>query len=223
MSKYATSWSGGKDSCLAHWEAISQGLQVGHLLTIISKDSTESLSHGLAPDLIALQAQALGMPILQQKVTPDAYETGFKDALNQLKLQGVTGLVTGDIYFQPHKDWIDRVCGDVGIQAVLPLWTKGTEHVLTEFIDAGFKAITVCAQIKYFDKEWMGREVDKTFIADLRQLSKEYKIDLCGEAGEYHTFVYDGPTFTRPVKISKTAPLARDGYWFLNVQEYSIY
>jgi uncharacterized protein (TIGR00290 family) len=222
MIEYAASWSGGKDSCFAHWKAISQGLKVGHLLNVVNQDSTVSMSHGIAPDLIALQARAMGMPIFQQKVTPDAYEAGFKDALSQLKLQGVTGLVTGDIYFQPHKDWIDRVCGDVGIRAVLPLWEINTARVLTEFIDAGFKAIVVCAQAKYFGKEWMGREVDNTFTAELHQLAEELNIDLCGEAGEYHTFVYDGPTFNKSVKIGRMTPVARDDHWFLDIREYSI-
>jgi len=218
MTEYAASWSGGKDSCLAYWKAISQGLKVSHLLNCINQDSTKSMSHGLDRKLIALQAQAMGLPILQQKVTWETYEAGFKDALEKLKLKGITGLVTGDIYLQEHKDWIDRVCGESGVKAVLPLWEMDTAQLLTDFIQAGFKAIIVSVKAKFLGKEWLGRQVDKKLASELGQLG----IDVCGEAGEFHTFVYDGPAFKKPVKIGKAIPIARNDHWTLDILEYSL-
>jgi diphthine-ammonia ligase len=217
MTVYAASWSGGKDSCLAYWKAMSQGLHVSHLLNFINTDSTRSMSHGLDSELLALQAQAMGVPILQQKVTWETYEAGFKDALEKLKLEGIGGLVTGDIYLQEHKDWIDRVCGEVGVRALLPLWGVDSAQLISDFIDAGFKAIIVSVKVKFLGKEWLGRQIDRKLVSELGQLG----IDVCGEAGEFHTFVYDGPSFKKPVKIGRTTVTSRNDHWTLNIKEYS--
>jgi diphthine-ammonia ligase len=218
MTEYAASWSGGKDSCFACWKAISQGLKVSHLLNFINTDSTRAMSHGLDRELIALQAQAMALPILQQKVTWETYESGFKAALHELKLKGITGLITGDIYLQVHKDWIDRVCGESGIEAVLPLWEIDSAQLLADFIEAGFKAIVVSVKAELLGKEWLGRQVDSKLASELSRLN----LDVCGEAGEFHTFVYDGPMFKKPVKIGKSVPIARDNHYTLDIQEYSL-
>ena len=222
MTKYAASWSGGKDSCFAYWKATSQGLKVSHLLNFINQDSTKAMSHGLDSKLIALQAQAMGLPILQQKVTWETYEAGFKNALAKLKLKGITGLVTGDIYLQEHKDWIDRVCGESAVRAVLPLWEMDTTQLLTDFIEAGFKAIIVSVKAQLLGKEWLGRQVDSKLASELSQLPGQLNIDVCGEGGEFHTFVYDGPAFKKPIKIGKAVPIARDDHWTLDILEYSL-
>ena len=218
MTTYAASWSGGKDSCLAYWKAIGGGFKVNHLLNFIHADSTKSMSHGLDSKLIALQAEAMGLPILQQKVTWDTYEAGFKNALEMLKPEGVKGLVTGDIYLQEHKDWIDRVCGEVGVIALLPLWGMNSDALLMEFIEAGFKAVIVSVKAKFMGKEWLGKQLDKDIASELNRLG----VDVCGEAGEFHTFVYDGPSFKRPIKFGDTAVVSRDGHWTLNIKEYSL-
>jgi diphthine-ammonia ligase len=222
MIEYAASWSGGKDSCFSYWKAISQGLKVSYLLNFINKDSTRAMSHGLNSKMIALQAQAMGMPILQQKVTWETYEAGFKDALEKLKLKGITGLVTGDIYLQEHKDWIDRVCGESGVKALLPLWGMDSARLLTDFIETGFKAIIVSVKAKFLGKEWLGRQVDNKLAFELSHLANKATIDVCGEGGEFHTFVYDGPLFKKPIKIGKSVPIARDGHWTLDIREYSL-
>jgi diphthine-ammonia ligase len=218
MTEYAASWSGGKDSCFACWKAVSQGLKVSHLLNFINTDSTRAMSHGLDRKLIALQAQAVALPILQQKVTWETYEAGFKAALHQLKLKGITGLITGDIYLQEHKDWINRVCDESGFNALLPLWEMDGARLMADFIEAGFKAIVVSVKAEFLGKEWLGRQVDSKLIAELNQLS----IDICGEAGEFHTFVYDGPMFKKPIKIGRSVSIARDNHYTLDIQEYSL-
>ncbi|HEX75318.1 MAG TPA: diphthine--ammonia ligase [Dehalococcoidia bacterium] len=220
--EYAASWSGGKDSCFAYWKAVSLGLKVSYLLNFINEDSARAMSHGLDHKLIALQAQAMGLPIIQQRVTWDTYEAGFKAALEELKLKGVTGLVTGDIHLQEHKDWIDRVCGEIGVEAILPLWQMDTSQLLTDFIDAGFKATVVSVKAEFFGEEWLGRQVDGKLTAELSQLAKRLNIDPCGEAGELHTFVYDGPPFKKAIEIINSAPVFRDDRWFLDILEYSL-
>ena len=222
MAEYAASWSGGKDSCFAYWKAISRGLKVSYLLNFINEDSTRAMSHGLDHKLIALQAQAMGLPIIQQPVTWETYEAGLKAALEELKPKGIVGLVTGDIHLQEHKDWIDRVCGEIGMKAVLPLWQMDTSQLLTDFIEAGFKAVVVSVKAEFFGKEWLGRQVDDKLAAELSQLAERLDMDPCGEAGEFHTFIYDGPCFKKSIRISKTVPVARDDRWFLDILEYSL-
>ncbi len=222
MTEYAVTWSGGKDSCLAYWKAISQGLKVSYLLNFVNRDSTRALSHGLDHKLIALQAQAMNLPIVQRNVTWETYEAGFKAALAELKLKGITSLITGDIYLQDHKDWIDRVCGEAGMKAELPLWQMDTSELLTDFINAGFKAIIVSLKTKIFGKEWLGRQVDSKLAAELFQLAERLNIDPCGEGGEFHTFVYDGPFFSKPIRIVNSTSVLRDDRWFLDILEYSL-
>jgi len=220
--RYAASWSGGKDSCFAYWKAISQGLKVSYLLNFINEDATKAMSHGLDPQLIALQARAMEVPLLQQRVTWETYEVGFKAALQELKLKGITGLVTGDIHLQEHKDWIDRVCGETGMKAILPLWQMDSAQLLADFIKAGFKAIVVNVKAELFGREWVGKQVDRQLAAKLQQLAKRLNVDACGEAGEFHTFVYDGPPFKKAIRMTKTAPVAREDRWFLDIVEYSL-
>ncbi len=222
MAEYVASWSGGKDSCLAYWKAISQGLKVSYLLNFVNKDSTRAMSHGLDPKLIALQAQAMQLPIIQQEVTWETYEAGFKAALEKLKLKGFTGLITGDIHLQDHKDWIDRVCAEAGMEAVLPLWNMDTSQLLADFIDAGFKAIIVSVKRELFGKEWLGKQVDDKLASELYQLSERLNIDPCGEGGEFHTFVYDGPLFRESIRITNSTPVLRDDRWFWDISEYSL-
>lgn len=222
MDEYVVSWSGGKDSCFALWKAKSQGLKIAHLLNFVNEDSTRAMSHGLAPELITLQAQTMGLPLLQKKVTWDTYEAGFKSAVSELKLKGITGVVAGDIYLQEHKDWVDRVCGEVDVKAILPLWQMNTAQLLTDFIEAGFKAIIVSVNAEFFGKEWLGRQLDGELAAELNHVAQKLNIDPCGEAGEFHTFAYDGPVFNRAIKTGMAVSVYREGRWFLDIKEYNL-
>lgn len=222
MGLYAISWSGGKDSCLALWKARQQGLNIVHLVNFINTDTIKTMSHGLDNRSIFLQSEAIGLPLLQQKVTWDTYKKGFKNALEQMKTQGITGLVTGDIYLQEHRDWIERVCRESGIQAVLPLWDTDPLDLINEFVTDGFKAVVINIKSDLFTKEWTGRQVDRAFIADLQKLALIKQIDICGEAGEFHTFVYDGPLFRKSIKTEKTSVINRGDRWFLQIDGYQL-
>jgi uncharacterized protein (TIGR00290 family) len=127
-------------------------------------------------------------------------------------------MVFGDIYLEEHKEWVERICADLGIRAIEPLWGKDTEEVLSGFIDKEFKAVIVSAQSKLIDREWIGRVVDKSFMSYL----KSQGIDICGENGEYHTLVIDGPIFKAPIRLAETRTIERDGYWFLDTVEYKL-
>jgi uncharacterized protein (TIGR00290 family) len=164
----------------------------------------------------------IGLPILQQEVTWETYEVEFKSALGEIKSKGITGLVTGDIYLQEHKDWTDSVCADVGIKSVLPLWGMNTTQLLTDFINAGFKSIVVSVKAEFFNREWLGRQVDNNLAMELGKLAEKSNVDPCGEAGEFHTFVYDGQSFQRPIRLGHAVPILKDDRWFLDIQEFSL-
>jgi diphthine-ammonia ligase len=215
---YIASWSGGKDSCLALYEAIDKGYEISHLVNFISKEFHRVSFHGTEAKLIQMQSQATEIPLLQKETTRDGYEQEFKEAVRSLIPGGVEGMVFGDIYLQEHKDWVERVCGDLGIKAVETLWGKNTEEVLSGFIEKGFEAIIVSAQSKLIDENWIGHLVDKNLMAYL----KDKNIDLCGENGEYHTLVINGPIFKMPIRLIEIRTIARDSYWFLDTIKYQL-
>lgn len=216
--KVAASWSGGKDSCLACYKAVTQGYEVTHLVNFISRQFRRVSSHGVRARLIRRQAQAIGVPLVQYTVPPDMglYEQRFKRAVSALKRKGIEGMVFGDIYLQEHRDWIERVCGELGITPVLPLWDIAPKRVLGEFIQAGFEAVIVSVKADVFGQEWLGRSVDHGSLSALEKLCQEKEADLCGEHGEYHTLVVDGPLFLKRMHLVRGAIVQRDGYWFLD-------
>ncbi|UCD72541.1 MAG: diphthine--ammonia ligase [Candidatus Bathyarchaeota archaeon] len=215
---YAASWSGGKDSCFACYEAINNEYNISHLVNFISEEDRRVRAHGMDAEIIKLQAEAIGIPLLQRATTRNGYEEAFKEALQTLIPSQVKGMIFGDIYIQEHKDWVERVCGELGIEAVEPLWGRDPEKILLDFMDAGFEAIVVSAKINLINKEWIGHKVDREFLSYL----KENNIDACGEHGEYHTFVTYGPIFKKKVRIHKSKTATRDNHWFLETIEYSL-
>ncbi|MDH5437652.1 MAG: diphthine--ammonia ligase [Candidatus Bathyarchaeota archaeon] len=222
--KVVASWSGGKESCFACYTAMLDGFEVSHLLNFVSKEE-RCMSHGLDPKLIVAQSQAIGIPIIQREVTWDTYEEGFKTAMMKLKQMGIEGAVFGDIDIQEHKDWVNRVCSEVGIIPMEPLWGLDPEHILTDFIDEGFEAIVINVKADLFGEEWLGRKVDRSFLEDLRKLQSKRNIHICGELGEYHTLVTDGPFFKRRVKILDNRKVLKEGYWkywLLDISRYEI-
>lgn len=214
--KAFVSWSGGKESTLAFYRAMKNCIQSVCLINMLSEDGSYSRSHGINSELIKAQAEAIGIPIIQPKTTWESYEDNFKDTIMQLKNEGVEAGVFGDIDLQEHREWVERVCRETGIKAVLPLWGEEREKLLMDFITSGFKAIVCSTNASFLGSEWLGREVDYKFIEDLKALGN---IDLCGEKGEYHTFVYDGPIFREPVKFTKNKKVLRGKNWFLEIMK----
>jgi len=222
--RVVASWSGGKDSCFACYKAMLDGFEVAHLLNFVSKDE-RCMSHGLDSKLMVAQSQAIGIPIIQREVTWDTYEDGFKAAIMELKRMGVEGAVFGDIDIQGHKDWVDRVCGEVGITPIEPLWGLNPEKILTDFINVGFEAIVVNVKADLFGEEWLGWRVDHKFLDDLQRLQGKYDIHACGERGEYHTFVTDGPIFKKRIRVLDSKRVFAEGYWrfwLLDILRYEI-
>ncbi len=213
--KAFVSWSGGKDSVLACYNAIkNEGIEIAYLLNMLSENGTHSRSHHLSVAALKAQAEAMGIPIVQRQARWQGYEEEFKKALAVFKEEGVQTGVFGDIDVQEHRDWVERVCSESGLNAMLPLWQRSRESLMGEFIAAGFKAIIVAVKLECMGSEWLGRQLDRQFVEDMKCLPR---VDLCGENGEYHTFVYDGPIFKAPVVFSAGEKMHTQTHSFLDI------
>ena len=215
--RVAVSWSGGKDSCLACYNAITQGHQVDHLLTFIWE--TLPLAHPTS--LIALQSEALGIKHIEARVKEPYFDQYIETVSRLVKENGIQGIVTGDIYFvgNSHTNWMDDVCKEVGIEIIKPLWAINREEILNNLITSGFKAVFTCVKEPWFDEKWLGRELDWKCLDDLKDLREKKGIDICGENGEYHTMIVDGPIFKKAIEISQLFKEKREGVYFLRVTE----
>ncbi len=214
------SWSGGKESALAFDKALRFGIKISYLVNMTYEDGKRSCSHGVISKLIKLQGEAMGISILQRKTSWESYEEEFKETIFDLKRKGIQAGVFGDIDLEEHRDWVERVCKETEIQPILPLWGMERRKLLLEFIEKGFQAIVVAIHLDFLDPTWLGRKVDEKFLSDLEEVKG---IDLCGEHGEYHTFVYDGPIFRRPVRfiIGKQSFNGKYGFLELNHFDFS--
>ncbi len=211
---YIASWSGGKDSCLACYLSLRSGLKISH---IVHFNRPENL-HGVDPAMIRLQAELTGIPLVQRHVATEGFEQEFRNTVNSLKKEGAAGMVFGDIYLEPHKEWVDRTCGDLGIEAFEPLWGCRTEDVIRNFTNLGFETIVASGDQKLIDRRFIGRKMDEEFIGYL----ESRRLDVCGESGEFHTFVTAGPLFRGRIEITDSDVTSRDGFWFVDIKDYHI-
>jgi diphthine-ammonia ligase len=212
MTKAFASWSGGKDCCLALHRALTQGLDVRYLANTVTADGQRSCSHGMTAAVIRAQARALGIPIVQRPTTGDNYRDVFVEMLHAFRREGIEGGVFGDIDFNAHRDWIEGVCRETGITPYLPLWLEDQRKLMEEFIDAGFIAVVVAAKKELFGEEILGRRIDRAFLDSLGQ-----GITPCGEAGEFHTLVIDGPIFKQKLEITASQKVVREDHRFLEI------
>ena len=217
MSQVFVAWSGGKDSCLASYRAAASGLKIRYLANMVTEDGKHSRTHGLSAQVLQAQAQAMGIPLVQRRATWNGYEGEFKKMLHTFRQEGIEGGVFGDIDFAEHREWVERVCREENITPHLPLWGENQEEILKDFINSGFKAIVVATRADMLGEEWLGRRIDLDFIKDLNELRQTKDITLCGEAGEYHTLVINGPLFQRRLEIRETRKVSRDEHWFLEI------
>ena len=222
MPSVFVSWSGGKDSCLACHRAVANGLKVCYLANTVTEDGQRSRSHGISAEVLRVQAQAIGVPLVQCPTSWENYEAEFKRMLRALKQEGVEGGVFGDIDFNEHRQWVERVCREVGLTPHLPLWGENQERILGEFIALGFESVVVAARADLFGEEVLGRKVDLDFVKYLDKLSEKKSITPCGEAGEYHTLVIDGPLFKKRLEITEASKVLRDENWFLEIRNVAL-
>lgn len=215
----ACSWSSGKDSCLALYRAMRSGFKVSCLMNFISQEYQRVAFHGAPARLVDFQSEALGIPLLQRETTKDNYEAVFRKTLSELKKMGIHQLVRGDIFLIDLRDWVEDICSGEGIGVISPIWGNPSEDLLREFVGLGFKSVLTSVQAEKLNQSWVGRTIDEKFIEDLKSVPN---VDLCGENGEFHSFVYDGPIFSKRIDITKTDKVLINGYWFLDIQEYKL-
>jgi diphthine-ammonia ligase len=216
MSSVFVSWSGGKESSLACYKAKANGLTPSYLLNMTSEDGSRSRTHGLAQQVLLLQAEAIGIPLIQRKTSWKNYEDNFKKTVLELKERGIEGGVFGDIDLEEHRRWVKRVCKETSIRAHLPLWGKKQRKVLEDFINLGFQAVVVAVKIEFLGERWLGRKIDGKFVNEITTFEN---ITPCGEAGEYHTLVIDGPIFKKRMRIVETKTHQRGEQRFLDISK----
>lgn len=199
-------WSGGKDSTLALWKVLQQQkLNVKCLVTTISMEHQRISMHGVQLALLKAQAESIGIPLKLMELpdSPDnqKYEKHLVQVLEELKQEGIETVIFGDIFLEDLKEYRLALLSKVGMQAVFPIWKQDTTELLNEFIEAGFKALTVCVDGSKLTRTFAGRILDDDFLNDLPD-----GVDPCGENGEFHSFVFDGPLFNSevPLEVGET-------------------
>jgi uncharacterized protein (TIGR00290 family) len=172
--------------------------------------------------IIEAQADAIGVSLLKKQVNNETYECDFKDVLAELKANGVEGLVTGDIceVVGHEAGWLNRVCCEMGLKPIRPLWMGDTKQIFLDYLSAGFRAMVVRTNLGKLGMEWLGRVLDRPFYDDMLKLGS---IDPCGEGGEYHTIVTDGPYFKKKIEILGTQKHKLDSnFGYLEVKDFAV-
>ena len=200
--KYFLSWSGGKDCCFSLYKAIQEGIPVTSFLTTVNRAHHRISMHGVRIELLEQQTKNLGLPLkllfLPEQPSMDEYRAAMTELLMGMKAAGFTGGVFGDIFLEDLKVYREKQIDSIGLRSLFPLWKMDSKDLLKAFIRLGFKSIVVCINNHHLDKSFCGRLIDESFLHDLPD-----SVDPCGENGEYHSFVFDGPVFREPVKFTK--------------------
>ena len=196
--KVVVSFSGGKDSMLSLHKAIQNGYEPIAIMTTVNNTEGESWFHNISIDHLKQVSSSLSIPLLLVECSGENYEFSFENALKAMKDLGAEGCIFGDIDIEEHRTWCSNRCNNIGISAIFPLWNGNREHLVKEFISLGYKAIIKKVNLQNMGLEFLGETLD----IDLLEKIKSTGSDVCGENGEYHTFVYDGPRFSREININ---------------------
>ncbi|MCA1065723.1 diphthine--ammonia ligase [Rossellomorea sp. AcN35-11] len=211
---FITSFSGGKDSVLALYKSMKVGEAMG-LIVMLEEQGERSRSHGMPPELIRAQAESIGLPLYSARASWADYEREFMKLLDRAKKQGAEVLVNGDLDMPRHGCWHEKVAGKAGLKLGMPLWEMDHHEAVTEFIDLGFVTIIVTVNLSLgMQEDDLGRILTHEYIQELESRG----IDPCGEGGEFHTTVLDGPIFKRPIPIRKCGVLRDGEYAFLPLE-----
>lgn len=219
MEKVFTSWSGGKDGCFACYRAMKSGLDVRFLMNMMDENDEWSWFHRFPREVLKQQSAAMEIPLIHNPSTLDTYEDDFTRAIEIMKKDGVEGGVFGDIETDHHRKWVEDICVRSGITAYLPLWHLSQDDIMNDFIGLGFIAVITACNKDYFGEEWLGRKLNKDFLADIVEMQKTTDVTTCGEMGEFHTLVIDGPIFKKCIEIQETVNRFNNGYWFLEIRK----
>jgi uncharacterized protein (TIGR00290 family) len=211
------SWSGGKDSCLALHEIKVEGKYcVAALLTTVTRDYDRISMHGVRRDLLEQQAASLGLPLRQILISKDAnneeYEAKMAEAFAEYRGKGMDTVIFGDLFLADIRAYREQFLARNQMHALFPVWKRDTAAFVRDFVDLGFKAVVTCVDSKFLDQSFAGRLIDESFLSSLPP-----QVDPCGENGEFHTFVFDGPDFSAPLKFSLGETVLRESFWFCDL------
>jgi uncharacterized protein (TIGR00290 family) len=212
-------WSGGKDSAMAlHVLRQERGMSVAALLTNVTEGYERVSMHGVRRSLLLRQAERMALPLQEVRIPPECvnpvYEQRMREALLLQKENGIRRVAFGDIFLQDLRDYRERNLAQLEMTAIFPIWKRDTRELAQDFCAMGFRAITVCIDSQKLGREFAGRELDESFLRDLPS-----GVDPCGENGEFHTFVYDGPIFSSPIAVERGEIVERDGFYFCDLKE----
>ncbi len=188
-------WSGGKDSASALWRARQRGLQVDWLVNVYDRATGRVRFHATPVNAIDLQAKAAGLPLISVPTDWETFDVSLRDTYAALAAQGCSGIVFGDIHLADVRGWYEERTRAAGFEHVEPLWGEPPAALLEEFVAIGGRAVLTGVETAKLDVSWLGRVIDEQFIRDISAMG----VDLCGENGEYHSYVYCGPFFALPV------------------------
>lgn len=216
--KILFSWSAGKDSAMALYKLQKVGgYVISALLTTVTEGYDRISMHGVRRALLEQQAESLGLPLekvyISKKSSNEEYETKMGDKLAYYKKQGVACVAFGDIFLEDLKKYREEKLSKIGLKGIFPIWKRDTTELAHTFIDMGFKAVITCVDSKALDKTFAGRPFNKQFLSQL-----PVHVDPCGENGEFHSFVYDGPIFSKRILYEKGEIVLRDNrYYFCDL------
>lgn len=207
-------WSGGKDSALALRTVLQDVfVQVVALLTTVTEGYDRISMHGVRRELLHRQAASLRLPLHEVFIPPQCvnsvYESRMEEALRHFLDQGVRRVAFGDIFLEDLRAYREKNLARLEMQALFPIWKRDTRELIREFHTLGFRAVAACIDPKVLNPSFAGRELDHSFFADLPP-----GVDPCGENGEFHSFVFDGPIFANPVEVRVGEVVERDGFVF---------
>jgi uncharacterized protein (TIGR00290 family) len=215
--KIIMGWSGGKDSSLALREIRRRGeYEVTALVTTCTEGYDRISMHGVRSSLLERQARELGIPLqkvfISQGASNDEYEARMKEAFLEYKTAGITKVAFGDLFLEDIRAYRDRMMASIGMTALYPVWGLDTRALAREFVRDGFSAVLVCIDPRALDKSFAGRTLDDTLLDDLPA-----NIDPCGENGEFHSFVFQGPIFRRNIRCARGEIVLRDNFYFADL------
>ena len=211
------SWSGGKDSSIALYEIQkAQNYRVAALLTTVTRDYDRISMHGVRRVLLERQAASLGLPLHQvlisKAATNEEYETKMAEAFSVYRENGIDSVVFGDLFLEDIRQYRDEFLARHSMRGLYPVWMRDTTEFVRDLVKLGFKAVVTCVNAKVLSQSFAGRLIDEEFVASLPP-----HVDPCGENGEFHTFVFDGPNFSERVKFSVGEIVCRDAFWFCDL------
>jgi len=214
MEKVLFCWSGGKDSAISLYEIQKdKKYEIVALLTTITEAYDRVSMHGIPRTLVEQQAKSLGLPLeevfISKVSSNEEYESKMRGILTKFKQAGVGLVVFGDVFLEEVRKYREDNLSKLGMKGVFPIWGRDTVELTKSFIALGFQAIITCVDAKVLDKSFVGRILDKHFLADLPP-----NVDPGGENGEFHSFVFDGPIFTEKVAYKPGKQVLRDSFYF---------